>query len=75
MKYCFFNYIKLPQTLYPNSKSKLEILGFNLEIGLRVVTNRTYIGSFFANDDVTAVAALPNHLLVAGENKAAFYIG
>ena len=55
--------------------SKLEILGFDLEICLRMVANRTHFGSFLANHDMTAVAALPDHLLVAGENESAFDIG
>ena len=81
MKNCFLNYIKLSQTLYPNFKSmsmfmsKLEILGFNLEIGLRMVANRTNIGSFLSNDNVTAVAALPDHFLVAGENETTLNVG
>ena len=83
MKNCFLNYIKLSQTLYPNFKSmsmsmsmfKLKIVGFNLEIGLRMVANRTNIGSFLSNDNVTAVAALQDHFLVAGEHQAALNVG
>ena len=40
-----------------------------------MVANRAYFGRFFANDDVTAVGALPNHVVVAGENKATLNVG
>jgi hypothetical protein len=53
----------------------LKIVGFDLEIGLRVIADGAYSRSFLANDDVTAVATLPNHFLIAGENNAAFDVG
>ena len=40
-----------------------------------MVANRAHFGSLLANHDMTAVAALPNHLLVAGENETAFNVG
>ena len=40
-----------------------------------MVANRAYFGRFFADDDVTAVGALPNHVVVAGENKATLNVG
>ena len=38
-----------------------------MEVGLRVVTDGTYLGRLLANHNVSAVAALPDYVAILGE--------
>ena len=40
-----------------------------------MVANRAHIRSFFADNDMATIAALPNHVVVAGENEATLNVG
>ncbi len=42
----------------------LIILRLDLEVSLWVVTDRTYIGRLLADDDVSAVGALPDDVAI-----------
>ena len=44
------------------------ILWLDLEVALRMVAGGTYLGSLLANDDVAAVGALPNDIIIARED-------
>ena len=47
---------------------RLVILSFYLEVRLRMVANGTYIRSLLANNDVAAVAALPDDITILRED-------
>ena len=42
---------------------------------MRMIAYRTNFGCIFADMDMTAVAALPDHVAVAAENNAVFDVG
>ena len=50
--------------------TNLVVLGLELEESLRVVANRANLGCLRTNDDVSAVAALPDAVAVAREDEA-----
>ena len=77
-RYCFDNKIvhqqikKYPQLRILNKKKSgkyrsclLIILSLNLEVRLWMSTYWTKLRSLLANDDVTAVRALPDHIALA----------
>ena len=43
---------------------ELVVLGLHLEVSLGMIAYGTHLGSLLADDDVTAVAALPDHVVV-----------
>ena len=49
---------------------RLIVLCLKLEEAARVQAHRTYLGSFFAYYDMSAVAAYPHHVTVAGEYQS-----
>lgn len=52
----------------------LIVLSLYLEIALRMLAYRTNLRSLLAYDNVAAVRALPNHVLVAGEHETALHV-
>ena len=54
---------------------KLVVLRLQLEEGLGMGTHGADLGGLLAHMDMAAVAALPNHVAVAGEHQSALYIG
>ena len=46
---------------------RLVILASYLEVSLRMITNGTNLRSLLANNDVTAVAALPDNITILRE--------
>ena len=65
----FWNNTKEGEKMY------LIILGFELEVGLRVGADGADLGGLPAHTDVAAVGALPDHVTVTGEYKTALQIG
>ena len=45
-------------------KKTSMVVGFDLEVGLGMVADGTYLGSLLAYDDVTAVGTLPDDITV-----------
>ena len=45
----------------------LKVFRLNLEVALRMVAGGTDLGSLLADDDMAAVAALPDHIAFARE--------
>ena len=63
----FFQF-QIPIEVNPNRSNDrlgLIILGLDLEIGLGMVAHGAHLGCLLANNDVAAVAAVPNHVAVA----------
>ena len=52
----------------------LVVLCFDLEVSLRVFTNGANLRCLFANVDVAAVCALPDHVAISGEYQTAFNV-
>ena len=48
----------------------LKVLRLYLEIALRMVTRGTHLGCLLADDDMAAVAALPDHITLAREHHS-----
>ena len=48
----------------------LVIFRLNLEVALRMVAGGTDLGSLLADDDMAAVAALPDHITLAREHHS-----
>ena len=48
----------------------LKVFRLNLEVALRMVTHWTHLGSLLADDDMAAVAALPDHITLAREDHS-----
>ena len=55
--------------------SKLIVGCAQSEVCLGMIANRANLGSTLANVDMAAVAALPNHVALAGEYQAVFDVG
>ena len=47
----------------------LKVISHDLEIALRMVARWTYLRSFFTDDDMSAVAALPDDITLAREHN------
>ena len=48
----------------------LKVFRLNLEVALRMVAGGTDLGSLLADDDMAAVAALPDHITLAREHHS-----
>ena len=53
---------------------ELVVSCFDLEVSLRVFANGANLRCLFANVDVAAVSALPDHVAISGEYQTAFNV-
>ena len=47
----------------------LKVVCLNLEVALRMVARWAHLGRFFTDDDMSAVAALPDDITLAREHN------